>query len=318
MKRIVVAVALALAAMLPVMPANAQGAIRTFVSVGGSDSNPCSITAPCRHFSAALLVTAVGGEIDALEPGSYGSFTIMQAVTIEGQGWSYVAPPNGGNAITINAVSGNVTIHGVSANGVGATGTTNGIEFNSGSSLVISDCTLQNFTGSGIAILPASNSLSFAITNTTASNNGFAGIRYVPSGSTATANGVIDHVVASNNGNAPGISINTLGGGSATVAISNSIASGNSTNGIFIYNGSAALSVSIDHVSATDNGYGVLAEGTATVLLGRSVITSNITGVANSTSPNTFYSYGNNAINNNGTGPADDIVGTMNTTYTLR
>jgi hypothetical protein len=43
-------VTLALAVMLPAMPANAQGAIRTFVSTTGSDSNPCTITQPCRAF----------------------------------------------------------------------------------------------------------------------------------------------------------------------------------------------------------------------------------------------------------------------------
>jgi hypothetical protein len=348
MKRIIIAAALALAAMLPVMlpvmPANAQGAIRTFVSVGGSDSNPCSITAPCRHFSAALLVTAVGGEIDALEPGSYGSFTIMQAVTIEGQGWSYVAPPSGGAAITINAVSGNVTIHGVSANGVGATGGTNGIVFNSGGSLTVADCTLQNFaesvgnnvTGNGILIQPASGAISFAITNTTASNNGFSGIRYVtPSGSTATANGVIDHVVTAANAGVPGIGINTsAGGGTTNVAISNSIASNNANTGIYIANMSAALTVSINNTTVTSNQYGInidgsaavtidnttvtgnsndgiAANGTPTVLLGRSMITANTSiGIINNTSPNTFYTYGDNRINGNGTGPTDDVNGT--------
>src|SRR5258708_38685782 len=122
--------ALALPATLPAVPAQAQS-IRPFVSTAGSDSNPCSLASPCRHFSAAVAATAVGGEVDALDPGAYGSFTVSQTITIEGQGWSYVAPPNNGNAITINAGSGNVTIRGVSLNGIG-TSTTNGIVFNSG------------------------------------------------------------------------------------------------------------------------------------------------------------------------------------------
>ena len=87
-----------------------------------------------------MTATSPGGEVDALDPGAYGSFTISQAITIEGQGWSYVAPPSGGAAITINAGSGNVTIRGVSLNGVGATGGTNGIVFNSGGSLTVTNC----------------------------------------------------------------------------------------------------------------------------------------------------------------------------------
>ena len=120
-----------LVCLLPIAPAQAQ-APRTFVSAAGSDSNPCSFAAPCRHFQAAVMATSAGGEVDALDPAGYGPITISQAVTIEGQGWSYIAPPTGGNAITINAVSGKVSIHGVSLNGVGITGTTTGIQFNSG------------------------------------------------------------------------------------------------------------------------------------------------------------------------------------------
>src|SRR5271157_4075631 len=109
---IVMAAALTLAVTLPSVCAQAQS-IRTFVSVAGSDSNPCSITQPCRHFSAAVAATAAGGEVDALDPGAYGSFTIGHAITIEGQGWSYVAPPAGGAAITITALAGDkIKIHG--------------------------------------------------------------------------------------------------------------------------------------------------------------------------------------------------------------
>src|SRR5258707_3585988 len=102
---IVMAAALALAVTLPAVPAQAQS-IRTCVSTAGSDNPSCSLASPCRHFSAAGAATAPGGEVDALDAGAYGSFTILHAITIEGQGWSYVAPPNGGAAITITAGSG--------------------------------------------------------------------------------------------------------------------------------------------------------------------------------------------------------------------
>ena len=116
-----IGLAASLVAVLPAVSAQAQ-APRTFVSAAGSDSNPCSFAAPCRHFQAAVNATSAGGEVDALDPAGYGPIIISQAITIEGQGWSYIAPPAGGNGITINAVSGKVTIHGVSLNGVGITG----------------------------------------------------------------------------------------------------------------------------------------------------------------------------------------------------
>jgi hypothetical protein len=87
---IVIAAALALAVALPAASAQAQSP-RTFVSAAGSDSNPCTFAAPCRHFQAAVTATTVGGEVDALDPAGYGPITITQAITIEGQGCSMSA-----------------------------------------------------------------------------------------------------------------------------------------------------------------------------------------------------------------------------------
>ena len=75
MTRIVFAAALALAVSLPAVSAQAQ-APRTFVSAAGSDSNPCSFAAPCRHFQTAVNATIEGGEVDALDPAGYGPITI--------------------------------------------------------------------------------------------------------------------------------------------------------------------------------------------------------------------------------------------------
>jgi hypothetical protein len=303
-KTIAMALGLALAVMLMAVPANAQS-IRTFVSTTGLDSNPCSITQPCRHFSAAVAATAVGGEVDALEAGAYGSFTITQAITIEGQGWSYVAPGANGNAITIAAVSGNVKIHGVLLNGVGTTGS-NGIVFNSGTNLTVTDCVAQNFTlgvdgstGHGILIQPTSGAMTFDIENTTVSNNNQVGIYYSPRGS-AKAIGVVDHVVATNN--FIGMAFDTvLGGGSAAVAISNSIASNNSSTGIEFANESSALQGSIDNSTISGNSFfGIDAENASDLEIGRSVITYNSQGgVNNNTTPDKVYSYGDNRINSN-------------------
>ena len=158
---IVIAAGLALAATLPVSSAQAQSP-RTFVSAAGSDSNPCSFAAPCRHFQAAVNATSAGGEVDALDPAGYGPITITQAITIEGQGWSYIAPPVSGNGITINAVSGNFFIHGVLINGAGITGPINGIVFNSGNVLTVRDCVIRNFNGDGIDFLPTGSTANSA------------------------------------------------------------------------------------------------------------------------------------------------------------
>jgi hypothetical protein len=170
-------------------------------------------------------------------------------------------------------------------------------------------------SGLGILIQPTSGAVSFVITNTIVANNGQVGISYLPPSGSATATGVIDHVVATNN--LFGIKIDTVFGvGSTTVAISNSIASNNGGDGIFLANNSAALAVSIDNTGLSGNGNGIIATGTANVTLGRSVITANSHfGIQNTTSPNTFFSYKDNRINENGT----DISGTaLNYTQTLQ
>src|SRR5215472_3490923 len=153
-----------LSAIVASVSAQAQSP-RTFVSATGSDSNPCTFALPCRHFQAAVNVTAAGGEVDALDPAGYSPITISQAITIEGQGWSYIAPPAGGDAITINAgATDNIVIRGLSLNGAGVAGPTNGIVFNSGGGLTVTNCVVQNFlttgsdsiTGNGILIQPSS------------------------------------------------------------------------------------------------------------------------------------------------------------------
>jgi hypothetical protein len=53
----VMAAALALTVTLPAVSAQAQS-IRTYVSVSATDNSTCSLTAPCRHFSAAVAVTS--------------------------------------------------------------------------------------------------------------------------------------------------------------------------------------------------------------------------------------------------------------------
>src|SRR5438094_10514769 len=59
-------------------------ATRTWVSGVGDDVNPCSRTAPCKTFAGAISKTADGGEIDALDPGGFGTVTITKSITIDG------------------------------------------------------------------------------------------------------------------------------------------------------------------------------------------------------------------------------------------
>ena len=64
-RTIFIAAGLALAAVLPAIPAQAAST-RTFVSSAGHDSNPCTITQPCASFAVAYAATTPSGIIAAL------------------------------------------------------------------------------------------------------------------------------------------------------------------------------------------------------------------------------------------------------------
>jgi len=81
-------------------------AVRTWVSQapGADDANPCSRSAPCRTFAGAISKTAINGEIDPLDPGSYGPVTISKSLTIDGgtgSGWASILA-SGTTGVTIN------------------------------------------------------------------------------------------------------------------------------------------------------------------------------------------------------------------------
>src|SRR3954467_11628356 len=81
-------------------PAAAQ-ATRTWVSGVGDDVNPCSRTAPCKTFAGAISKTAIGGEINCLDPGGFGAVTITKSLTIDCH-YTEGGALAGGNGITVN------------------------------------------------------------------------------------------------------------------------------------------------------------------------------------------------------------------------
>jgi hypothetical protein len=304
--------ATALICSLAAAPANARA--RTFVASYGNDSNPCTFGSPCKTFQIAVNAVDPGGEVTAIDSAGFGPISITKAVTItspEGVE-AGIVPNSGGAAITVNAGSSDaVFLRGLTLEGasIGSLG----IVYNAGGSLTIINCVVKDFGMDGIRLAPSSStSLDFVIKDTLVSSNNGVGIGY-EAVTNATANGVIDHVVATHNQS--GISIDLAGATSAaaTVAISNSIANNNGGAGITAEIGTSTLTLSIDNVEVTSNATGIVMFDAPKVILGRSVITGNGFGIANQTSPNTFYTYGNNQINLN---PNGDISGpALNTTF---
>jgi hypothetical protein len=305
-------------------PAQAQNGTltRSFVSSAGIDSNSCMITAPCATFAEAYTKISANGIIAALDPGKYGAIAIAGPVTINGNGWAAITAPAQGNGITVNAGTGNVILTGLEVAGAGAA--YNGIVFESGTSLTISNCIVKDFvqggvgavgtTGNGIWVTPTSGTIDFAVVNTIAVNNAYAGIGYSQSSGNAMATGTIDHVVANNNG-IYGIDVVLLNSatGAASISISNSVASNNSGgSGIDVLGPSYTVTVDNDQVS--NNYYGVHVNQ-STVLLSRSVISNNSNyGIGNV--GGTVDTYGDNRIKANGNSNA--VQGTALTSVTAQ
>ena len=287
---------------------------RTFVSSAGVDSNPCSIAAPCATFAVAYTAVQPNGIIAALDPGKYGPLTITYPVTINGNGWAAITGTAQGNGITINAGSGNVILTGLEIDGAGAA--YNGIVFNSGTSLTVSNCIVKDFissngtSGNGIMIAPTSGTVDFTIVNTVALNNGSAGVHYLPASGSATAIGAIDHLIAANNTIGIAVDLSAASGGSAAVTISNSVANNNTGDGIVTASAAGTVTVTADRDEISSNGTGVGVGANTTVLLSRSVIAKNSTygvsnfGTAETLNDNRIYANGiSNAVQGNALTP---------------
>jgi hypothetical protein len=311
---------LSVTAIVASVPAQAQNGslTRSFVSSAGSDSNACSITAPCATFAVAYTKIAANGIIAALDPGKYGPLTITGPVTVNGNGWAAITGLSGNSGITVNISggTGNVILTGLEIDGAGAG--YNGIAFESGASLTVSDCIVKDFiaangntgnTGNGIWIGPTSGTVVFTIVNTVALNNANYGIAYWPQSGNATIVGTIDHVFAAHN-TVGGIVIET-GNSSATVSVSNSVVSNNPGIGIYSNGTTGSDTTTIDNDQISNNASGVVVTD-ATVLLSRSVITNNSqvgvnnTGTVNSFQDNRIIENGSNNNNNiSGSGLTD-------------
>lgn len=149
MLTLVAAFGFVLALGVTATPASAQ-ATRTWVSGVGDDANPCSRTAPCRTFAGAISKTAAGGEINCLDPGSFGAVTITKSMTITCLGLQSAVSVSGTNGINVNAgVNDRVVLQGLDIEGL-SNGTSGvGVNILSARDVVVIDCSIRGFNSAG-------------------------------------------------------------------------------------------------------------------------------------------------------------------------
>ena len=132
---------------------------RTWVSGTGDDVNPCSRTAPCKTFAGAISKTAAGGEIDALDPGGYGSVTITKPITIAGVGTHGSILASGAQGVIINittvgqGLTDTVTLRDLQINGAssGTSGPgTNGVHVLNNTTVILDHVNVYGFSTNGL------------------------------------------------------------------------------------------------------------------------------------------------------------------------
>ena len=300
------ALGMLLALCLFAVSAQAQ-ATRTWVSGVGDDANPCSRTTPCKTFAGAISKTAVGGEINCLDPGGFGALTITKSIIISCEAGTAAVLVSGTNGIVVQVgANDNVYLRGLDIEGL-TTGLS-GILFNAAGTLHVEKCLIRGFSGSpgagGILFAPTGAASLYVADTIVSDNGGNAGSTtgggiIVRPGAGGSANVALNRVQITHNS----FGFTDDGGGTTggiSVSIDDSIASENLRAGIAAKSTSGGVRVMIDRMDMSNNGgIGLQADGaSAAVFIGSSVVTGNSTGVSvlNSAS---VQSYQNNQINGN-------------------
>ncbi|HEX8193766.1 MAG TPA: right-handed parallel beta-helix repeat-containing protein [Allosphingosinicella sp.] len=167
-------------------------ATRTWISGVGDDVNPCSRTAPCKTFAGAISKTAAGGEINAIDPGGYGTVTITKSITLDGLGQMTSLLANGATGITVNGAGIVVNIRNVTIN-CGSNAVGNGIRILQAAhvnieNVVIENCTGTGANGNGVVIATSAGNVRVDIRNVRFANLGAHGVHSNPTGGTVFLN----------------------------------------------------------------------------------------------------------------------------------
>jgi hypothetical protein len=165
-------IGIALGLMALSAPASAQNT-RTWVSHGGDDANPCSVTSPCKTFAGALSKTNAGGEINVMDASAPGAFSISKSITIRADHVEAgVLVGVGTNAIAITGTGANdkVVLEGLDIEGLGKG--TNGITITGSGTVDIVRCTIRNFTQNGINVAGTAGARAVVYNSVIVNNNG--------------------------------------------------------------------------------------------------------------------------------------------------
>ena len=288
-------------------------ASRTWVSGVGDDVNPCSRTAPCKTWAGAISKTAAGGEIDALDPGGFGTLTITKSITIDGTtGQGFGSTLNTGAAIagfTINDSlaaaprTSNVILRNLSIQGGGtATLGSSGIRFLSGKSLHVEDVFIQNQQTHGIELNNNIAAHELFVNRVTISRVGV--VTAGGSGIRITGAAPSPHLVTITNSQIFKAQNGVFSDVSSRITIANSTISHMTADGVI---GGNNTDINVKTCVITHSANGVETQGTGVMRLSDNIISQNNVNVRQT--GGTMNTYGTNQLRGNTGG--GDTVGTL-------
>jgi hypothetical protein len=293
-------IAATLLCVASVSPSHAQTV--AYVSVNGVNTNPCTLTAPCRGIGRVLSTLANGGTVICLDAGPYteGGFATGASYTLDCRGVVY----SSGSLFAIGTFAGTapvVTIRNVIFDG--SAGGAGGFQV-TGGRVVFENCTFQNFTaspGEAVQFAPTVAGAQLTITDSVFANNGIAGSGggiIIQPAAGITAGAVIERTQVT--GNSYGIAASATGGGTALVEVRTSTIANSANDGIFAVTSGSTVSIVLEHSASVRNGgNGSNAIGAgAYVSLNDSTVAWNATGLA-ATGGGLILSYKNNLIAGN-------------------
>jgi hypothetical protein len=282
---------LTLAGLMFLVTGAAQASLsRTAVSLYGSNSNPCSLNAPCATFAYAISQTNPGGELIALDSGGYDGFTVDRPmhVTVAPGAVVTVGKELGTTnwAIKVNAPKERVSLRGFM---VATTGSVIGIVAHDAAATYIDDVIIE---GNGCASGCATGIFGRrgdVFVNHARIRNVFQGIDHNPL-ETSTIE-VRDSII--DNAELVGISIENYGKGivrNTVVSHCGRAFSAGSLNG-------AKPELALIDCSASSSKTGVEAGSGSTVRIERTAVTRNDVGLK--ASGGTMITHGNSMIDGN-------------------
>jgi hypothetical protein len=298
MKKVVFSLAV-LCSLLMATTLSAQ-ATRTWVSGVGDDVNPCSRTAPCKTWAGAISKTATCGEINALDPGGYGTLNITKSITINGAGTHASTLNQLVTGFIVNLsnaaeVCNTVVLRNISINGSATSAANFGVHGIRDISSVAHSLHIEHVDIThqlrGITINTTAAPSRIFMTDVDIRHTTTHGIDVTP-----TAGQLVKlslHDVRSRQSNGDGLHLTNNAAGEVNVSQFEQ----NLSDGVEVVANTVFMNF-IDTIMSSNNGNGLLNGSTALTHLDGCTLNSNGTGLLNNTG-GTVNGFENNAIMNN-------------------